>query len=393
MSVLSQLKYKVFRSLGGRRWTKYLIARIITSFIPLDHDKYFCISMAGNNYGCNVFALSEYIKNHDKKAKITWAFSPIIYQKHSDKGVVTYGFSYYYHLLTSKYVISNQRLSESLYPYKPKKQIYLQTWHGTALKKIEADAVISESYTRLAKGDSKKIDIFISNCGFMTEIYRKSFWYKGCVYETGTPRNDIFFKNNPSIIHKVYDSLGIDRSKRIILYAPTFRKDNSLRYYNIDYKKFVQVVNEKFANDWLFVIRLHPNLLSGDTAKIIEKLFPDCVDASFYPDIQELLYASDILLTDYSSTMFDFMYSRKPCFLYTPDRKEYDRGYYWNFDELPFPSFCNSAEIYATVTNFSKALYEEKLERFLCTIGNKEDGNACRRVYQLLQKYRGHKLQ
>ena len=87
------------------------------------------------------------------------------------------------------------------------------------------------------------------------------------------------------------------------------------------------------------------------------------------------------------------MYSRKPCFLYTPDRKEYDRGYYWNFDELPFPSFCNSAEIYATVTNFSKALYEEKLERFLCTIGNKEDGNACRRVYQLLQKYRGHKLQ
>ena len=93
----------------------------------------------------------------------------------------------------------------------------------------------------------------------------------------------------------------------------------------------------------------------------IEKMFPDCVDASFYPDVQELLFSSDILLTDYSSTMFDFMYSQKPCFLYTPDRKEYDRGYYWNIDELPFPAFCNNEEINSTVTNFSDDIYQEKL--------------------------------
>ena len=388
MSILSQLKNKIFRSLGGRRWTKYFIARIITSFIPLNHDKYFCISMAGNNYGCNVLALSEYIKKHNKKAKITWAFSPTLFQKHSGGGVVTCGFRYYYHLLSSKYVISNQRLSESLYPFKPKNQVYIQTWHGTALKKIEADAVISESYTKLAQADSRKIDIFISNCRFMTEIFKKSFWYEGEVFETGTPRNDIFFNNYPYITKKVYDSLGIEQSKKIIFYAPTFRKDYGLNYYNINYKRFVKAVKEKFSGDWVFVIRLHPNLLSENTIKIIEKMFPDCVDASLYPDVQELLYTSDILLTDYSSVMFDFMYSQKPCFLYTPDRKEYDRGYSWDIDELPFPAFCDNADINSTVINFSDDIYQEKLNRFLCSIGSKEYGDACRKVYQLLQTYK-----
>lgn len=388
MKIIQNIKNIVFGSLGGRRWSRYCIARIITSFTPLKQNKYICISMAGNNYGCNVLALSNYILEQKCNSEIIWAFSPAIYPYHSDKGVLLYSLKYYYHLLSAKYVISNQRLSSDIYPHKPQKQIYLQAWHGTALKKIEADAVINDSYTKLAKADSKKIDVFISNCSFMTEIYRKSFWYKGTVFETGTPRNDIFFKENPQLIKKVYDNLGIDPSKRIILYTPTFRKDYSLKYYNIDYKRFVQVVKNKFAGDWVFVIRLHPNLLSGESIKGIEKMFPDCINASFYPDIQELLYASNILLTDYSSTMFDFMYSRKPCFLYTPDREEYDRGYYWSFDELPFPSFCDNAEIDATITNFSDAVYEENLNGFLNKIGNKEHGDACQKVYTLLQTYK-----
>ena len=136
---------------------------------------------------------------------------------------------------------------------------------------------------------------------------------------------------------------------------------------------------------WHFVVRLHPNLLINQAIARIHEMFPNAIDASLYPDMQELLYAADILITDYSATMFDFMYSHKPCFLYVPDVDTYDRGFYWKIKDLPFPSFKESKYISETINEFDNQSYLTAINRFLKRIGDCESGHASEKIYHLIK--------
>lgn len=384
--MLKNFKTKLFGSLGGQCWIRIFIAKILSFFVPLQHNKYFCISMQGRNYGCNVLALSKYIQTKDPNAKIQWAFMPIINKENSTlKGVLVKSFKYYWHLFTSKYVLSNHRFSYSLYPYKRKGQIYLQMWHGTALKRIEKDTNMSKGNIQDSIYDSKLIDVFISGSHFMTEIYKRAFWYDGDIKETGTPRNDIFFGSHPDVSNKVHKYLKIDYSDKFVLYAPTFRKNYGLEKYDIDSFQIIDSLEKKLGGRWHFVVRLHPNLLTSQTISRIRKMFPLSIDASLYPDMQELLYAADILITDYSATMFDFIYSNKPCFLYVPDIATYDRGFYWKIMELPFPSFKESKHLCEGIRNFENQSYQKAIKSFLERIGDCESGHASEKIYCILK--------
>ncbi len=380
------IKAKLFGSLGGRCWIRMNLAKIISSFFPLQENKYFCISMQGKNYGCNVLALATYIQNKEPNAKIVWAFASIINKENPTlKGTLVKSFKYYWHLFTSKYVLSNQRFSYSLYPYKRTGQIYLQMWHGTALKRIEKDTIMSKGNIQDSIYDSKLIDVFISGSHFMTEIYKRSFWYEGDIEETGTPRNDIFFGNHPNVINKVCKFLKVDNKDRFVLYAPTFRKNYDLEQYNIDSDLIIDSLQKNMGGKWHFVVRLHPNLLMDQKIARIHEKFPRSIDGSLYPDMQELLYVADILITDYSATMFDFMYSKKPCFLYIPDVDTYDRGFYWKIKDLPFPSFKESKHICDAINNFDNQSYIKAINSFLIQIGDCESGHASEKIYHLLK--------
>ena len=315
MSIYKKFTTKLFGEVGGRIMLKVLLGRLL-SFFHTDSHKYFCISMVGNSYGCNVKALADYIQEVDPDAIVIWAFSPIMHnQLQLSNSVIIYSWSYYYHLVSSRFILSNSRIPLSLFPYKSSKQRYLQMWHGTALKRIEKDAgsSLSEAYKDLAITDSKKIDFFISGSHFMTKIYREAFWYEGSIYEVGTPRNDLFFHDNPDIICKVRQVFKLAPHEKVVLYAPTFRSDYSIESYNIDVERIVAALQKKWGGTWRFLIRLHPNLLSCNYYDKIHGRIPDATDASSYPDMQELLYSCDILLTDYSASMFDFMYSCSVC--------------------------------------------------------------------------------
>lgn len=365
--------------------------KLFRKWYPLEEKKFFCISMNGNSYGCNIKPLSDYIEKIDADNKVVWAFSSVVYDSFSEKlkgkSVRVGSFSYYKELYTSKFVISNQRLVKSYYPIKRTGQVYLQTWHGTALKQIEADIPdVDETYHKLVQPDSDKIDIFISGSKFMTNIYKKSFWYTGEVYETGTPRNDMFFANHPEFVEKVRKALNIGQDEKIILYAPTFRNNtDSLTCYDIDSEMLQYSISEKFGGIWRFIIRLHPGLLNKNNAKRIKKMYPNASDVSSYPDMQELLYASDILITDYSSSMFDFMYTMRPCFLYVKDKKNYDRGFYMNVDELPFPKIESNQYLEDIIKTYNSKEYKQSIKMFLDKIGSVEDGHATERCYRLLK--------
>lgn len=163
-------------------------------------------------------------------------------------------------------------------PKKHRRQCYIQMWHGTALKKIEADMPkLSGQYKKEAIRDSNNIDFFLSNSQYMTKIFRNSFWYEGIILEYGTPRNDIFFDKTAilSAEKRVRDSFRLSDDVKILLYAPTFRNENSLLFYDIDISRVKE--NLPGAN-WIFLLRLHPNLLDKYSSEQIKKSFPNAIN-------------------------------------------------------------------------------------------------------------------
>ena len=375
---------------GILRNVYFLYFIIFRRLYPIDEDKFLFVSMSGKSYGCNVKPLSDYAIGFRNK-KAVWAFTKKMYcSVHDDKisKVLLNTFVYYKELYTSKYVVSNFRMTRDVYPYKRNGQKYMQLWHGTALKKIEADAPsLGTSYMKSVIPDSEKIDYFISGSDFMTRIYKSAFWYNGEVYETGMPRNDIFFMSLPGLVDKVKNFLHINSNENIVLYAPTFRNDkDSFECYDISTELLMTSIRKKFGGKWKLLVRLHPALVKEHNLERIEKMFPNAIDASAYPDIQELLYAADILITDYSSSMFDYMYSNKPCFLYVKDKDTYDRGFYINIDDLPFPKIISNEYLESVIASFSIDDYRCKIRMFEERIGSVDDGNATERCYNLLIK-------
>ena len=125
----------------------YMMAKVVTMSKPLNARKYFCMSMSGNSYGDNIKCLSDYISEHQPDAQIVWAFkSGFIRKVDCPHTVVSlYSFKYYYHILTSRYILSNARLNQRML-HKQKRQKYIQTWHGTALKRLGYDIKKDRSF-------------------------------------------------------------------------------------------------------------------------------------------------------------------------------------------------------------------------------------------------------
>ena len=367
------------------RYISILFAYIITAPFPIKCKKYLFISMSGNSYGGSPKAFSDYIK--EKEFERVWAFS----SHYSDyprnvRACKLYSIKYYIHLFTCKAIISDQRLYKPMLPFKRKGQLYIQTWHGTPLKKIEADMPsLSSKYEKSAIRDSKLTDVTISGSNYMTKIFKNSFWYNCPIIEIGTPKNDVFFREeNRAVKEKVHKCLGIPSKHKIVLYAPTFRGQDSLDVYTISPTATLRALGSD--EEWDFVLRLHPNLMSDTNKKCIKEKFPGTIDATTYPDMQELLLSADIFITDYSSAMFDFMYLYRPCFIYATDIQSYDRGFYFSMNNLPFPIASSMDELEKVIKNFSIITYKNNLETFIHSLGSFEKGTSCNSLYNYIQK-------
>lgn len=193
------------------------------------------------------------------------------------------------------------------------------------------------------------------------------------------PRCDILFNQDKALIYKLKTNLGIPTDVKLLLYAPTFRKDYSLDAYDIDFNR-LKTTLEKNAN-WKILIKLHPHLLNL-SKELVEK-YDDVIDVTNYDDIQELLLISDLLITDYSSLMFDYLITERPCFIYASDLNDYlktDRNIYFDITKLPFPLCQSNNELCQTINEFNNSEYTTAIRHFNQQIGSFEDGNACKRV-------------
>jgi len=271
--------------------------------------------------------------------------------------------------------------------------LYLQTWHGTPLKRIHND-VLWAPPGRLAylDRDVARWDYLVSPNEVSTPRLREAFGFTGEVLEVGYPRNDVLSAPAAAVIRaRVRAALGIPDDVTAVLYTPTWRDDEYFAdgtpnvQLALDVEAFVRELGPK---QWLLP-RLH--YMVTDRSEALDR--EGVVDVSRYPDVHELYLAADVMITDYSSTMFDFAITGKPMLFYAYDLDSYRdslRGFYFDFQPLaPGPVLKTSQEVIGALQNLDEVRhgYAERYETFRQLFTHLDDGHASDRLRWL---YRQH---
>ncbi len=159
---------------------------------------------------------------------------------------------------------------------------------------------------------------------------------------TALPEMTSYFLPSLTYSRRYVRPFSLPENQKLVLYAPTFRSDHSNRAYNLDVPSLLDACHTRFGGSWSCLVRLHPNVAKHSTG-LFAYNGSTILDATAYPDMQELLYAVDMLISDYSSCMFDFALSGKPCLQFATDIESYrqDRNFY--FPWTAFPSLCPAA--------------------------------------------------
>ncbi|WP_298460484.1 CDP-glycerol glycerophosphotransferase family protein [uncultured Cellulomonas sp.] len=268
---------------------------------------------------------------------------------------------------------------------------YLQTWHGTPLKRIHRDALSqtdSEEVLARLDDDVTRWDVLLGPSEAAAVPLRAAFGFTGRVPVTGYPRNDALLAPDAAARRdRVRAALGIEDGRTAVLYAPTWRDDDRLRDapasgLPLDPDRFAQ----RLGDDHVLLLRLHhlvPDAVRGGDV-------PGVVDVSDHPDINDLYLAADVLVTDYSSAMFDFALTGRPILSFVYDLEHYRdvlRGFYFDLAEIaPGPLLRTGEEVLDALADLdavqaaSADRYREFRERFC----HAEDGRAADRVLDLL---------
>lgn len=365
------------------------ILSFIMRIFPIQENKIVCSSWKGKRCGDNPLYIAEEIIRKYPKYEIVWLLNKDFNQelpmgiRRADNTPI----SAIYELVTAKVWIDSN--TKQLGLLKRKGQLYLQTWHGSyGIKKLYGDILeklrfIEKVYMQY---NSKIMDIMVSNSRQTSEIYHRAMWFDGKILEYGSPRNDIYFKNDNEILDKVHKYFGVE-NKKIVLYAPTFRNNLKVNQFDLDFYRLKKCLERRFGSEWVVMIRLHPHNLC-EAKEYIE--YSECIkNASEYNDMQELMVASDILITDYSSCMFDFVTTGKICFLYATDFDKYkeERDYYFDLRELPFLMAKDNDEMEKNIDLFDEIKYKEELNKLFEQVGLCETGHASEKVADYIEEW------
>lgn len=371
---------------------KNIIKHLIHFFLhifwifPVNKRKIYFKSYSGKRYACNPKYLYLWIKeNSHVKYSFIWELKEKSDLGNDTKIVKTlYSFRGLYHTLTSKYIVTNRAFSWFI-PLK-KKQIVLETWHGGgAYKRVG----IYENFDKWKLIDQKlnpsQTDFYLSSSAKFTEVQAPSkFMPFNKFINTGLPRNAIFFDKSimEKNCRKIHDFYSIPYTSKIVLFAPTYRgktgfKQKQSRSFELDFDRLKNECVKKFGADFVLLYRSHYYDLYLETF-----LPPFVIDATKYDDMQELLCAADVLVTDYSSSMWDFALTKKPCFLYAPDLQFYanDRGFYTDPKTWPFPLAETEEKLALNIKNFDEAKYKVAVQKHLDDFGSYENKDACEKI-------------
>lgn len=389
-----------------------LVARFtlkIFWIFPVNKNKMLFCSFEGKQYSCNPkYLFIQIAAQFDNKYSYIWVLNnknsedynrllldiSEINRKLKDlisvKIVRFFSIRHFYHYLTSKYIISNLNI-EPVIP-KRKNQVYLATWHASgAYKNMDfSDSLKPTAYKVKARDfRAENIDFYVSGCGAFTNVYVQTWNTKKEKFiSCGLPRNDLFFAGEDVLDTKkkeIKDRLKLSDDCSYILFAPTYRGLNNHNHksfsFELDVNALIRACENRFGKKFKMLLKNHVDTASSDVLNA-----QNVIEVSWYSDMQELLLISDILLTDYSSSIWDFALLNKPSFLYTPDLQAYlkERGFYTPIEKWPFDYAASNDELVKLVEKFDEEKNKKKIREHFEFMESFESGTACNQIIKRL---------
>ncbi len=341
----------------GLTKTLYKMVFRMVGMLPADQNLIVFESFLGKQYSCNPRAIYEYLKENKPGYKMYWSIDPRFKSAFAEKDIETvdrFSLKWLFLMARARYWVSNSRLP--LWIPKPKHTVYLQTWHGTPLKKLAADmdqvlmpGTDTETYKQNFLAESSRWDFLVSPNAYSTEIFRRAFGFNKEMIESGYPRNDILHaENREERSAALKEGLNLPQDKKVILYAPTWR-DNEYHErgkYKFNLKMDLELMKRELGDDYIILLRMHYLIAENlDLAPFNGFAY----DVSSYEDIRGLYLISDLMITDYSSVFFDYANLQRPMIFFVYDLESYRdqlRGFYFDFEkEAPGPLVKTTEEI------------------------------------------------
>ncbi|MCF1685399.1 CDP-glycerol glycerophosphotransferase family protein [Tetragenococcus halophilus] len=383
-----------------------IIFNITATVFPVRKDIVLFETFNGKLPSDNPYAVYQELVKQADKANLYWGIKKSLIkeakQQFPELNLIP-RFSVKWLWLTTRanFWVFNSRMPNWL--KKNKDTIYVQTWHGTPLKKLGADiqdvampGTNTEQYKNNFIREANRWDYLIAPNEYSEKIFKQAFQFQNNVLEIGYPRNDelVNNKNNQKLQDELKEKIIGKKSGRVILYAPTWRDDYFIKKGS--YKFYMPFNLEKIVNcldkDDILIIR--PHYLVGDSIDI--KGYEDRVKICIDENINELYLISDLLITDYSSVMFDFAILQRPMLFYPYDMAHYKeklRGFYLDYNEVPGPIAEDEEKLYEFIRNFVSqgqfSGYESKKERFEQLFCSWENGEASQKITRLILEARG----
>lgn len=349
------------------------------------------------SYNCNPRAIADEIIRQNLPWELVW-----VIQKEDQnqleqfppelKLVVRGSHEFYRELVTAHIWIDNSINLFYLYPYKRKKQILFETWHGSiGLKRFETNS--NKRWVRRAISCGKRTDYCISNSTFETNLFCSTFWNSVQILEYGHARNDILLSERTEekriIKRQMQEKYHIPDGVKLALYAPTYRNNETLNTYDINYSALKFVLETRFGGTWYILCRFHFETKRKLKKQLEQlKLSDFVIDISNYGDIQDILCICDAGFTDYSSWICDFVLTKRPAFIFATDLVDYysERGFYYPLETTPFPIARNNAELVENILSFNTESYQTACDAFIASKGCIDDGHAAERVVEKLRE-------
>src|SRR5690606_17324467 len=322
----------------------YKVIFLFLQLFPKKNNHIIFESFLGKQYSDSPRAIYEYMVNKYSGYELYWAANRSAIPQFKNRGIKyvrRLSFKWLILMARSKYWVTNSRLP--LWLPKSKDTLYIQTWHGTPLKRLAADmhevhmpGTNSKTYKDNFLKEASKWDYLVSPNEYSTEIFRRAFDFQKEVIESGYPRNDYILNyNNEKYIKDLKTKYGLPTDKKVILYAPTWRDNqyHEIGKYRFNLEMDIDKLYNALGDDYIVLLRLHYLVAENIDLQGYDNFVKDF---STHEDIRDLYLISDILITDYSSVFFDYANLRRPMIFFVYDIEEYRdtlRGFYFDLEK------------------------------------------------------------
>lgn len=361
-------------------------------------------SFHAKQYSDSPRAIYEYMKEHHKDFRLLWSIdkqAEEIFKDFQVPYIRRFTVRWFLTFPRAKYWVNNVRLPGWM--PKPEETVYIQTWHGTPLKKLGVDieeihmpGTNTGAYKKNFVLESRKWDYLVSPNPYSTEIFTRAFHYRGEVIESGYPRNDVLSNYSDTLISSLKQSLGIPEEKKVMLYAPTWRDNEFYQRgkYKFEFQFDLENWKKEYGDEWVLLSRMHYLVAENFDFSAHEGTV---YDVSAYPDIRDLYLISDLMITDYSSVFFDYAILNRPIVFFMYDLEIYRdqlRGFYIDIqEEAPGPIVQTEEELFQAINSLmdSSVDLNPKFSSFKNKFSSLEDGHATKRVVEAFLEQRDKK--